>query len=145
MRSSVHPIKEKWRDRLVAPLVTAPPSRSAGVDQSLCRLLAVRLGGGDVPPEDSIVDHFDPGAVVVIEDGVLDGAVRGLADAHQSAELLVYRALRIVDLGQQVVAHLHRAVLRKESLSLLICGPLDEVLGACLFYCYANHRDDITA
>src|SRR3954469_22181312 len=69
-------------------MAAPPPAYRLGalVDQRLRGLLAGRLRAFDVAGEDGLVDHLDPGAVVVIEDRVLDDAVGRLALGHHLAE-----------------------------------------------------------
>src|SRR4051812_39497111 len=89
------------------------------IDQRLRGLLAGRLRLLDVPGEDGLVDHLDPGAVVVVEDGVLDDAVGRLPGGHALAEGLVARVERRVDLVDQVRADRDDALLREHRLGLL--------------------------
>src|SRR3954447_10511970 len=89
-------------------LVMAVPPPCRGllrlVDEGLRGLLPGGLRILDVPREDGLVDHLDPGTVVVVEDGVLHDAVRRLALGHHVAEDLVARVLGRVDLVDQVRA-----------------------------------------
>src|SRR5436190_10229524 len=63
---------------VMAASLSLPDGSGPLVDQRLRGLLAVGLGALDVAGEHGLVDHLDPRAVVVIEDGVLHHAVRRL-------------------------------------------------------------------
>src|SRR6266487_1180146 len=66
---------------LIAPSYADAPLLRL-VEQRLGRLLPGGLGALDVAAEDRLVDHLRPGAVVVVDDRVLDHAVRRLALRH---------------------------------------------------------------
>src|SRR3954471_16374404 len=82
------------------------PRRGSGslVDDRLGGLLTVGLRLLDVTTEDGLIDHLDPRAVVVVEEGVLDDAIGRLALGHHLPEDLVGRIERRVDLVHQIGA-----------------------------------------